>query len=369
MEKKLRFLFIVQGEGRGHLTQAISLAEILRHHEHEIVEVLVGKSRSRELPAFFHERMNTSILTYETLSFVFKKDRKHIDLLKTFLYNMNPQKWKIYGNGIEMIHSRIKKHRPDVVINFYEILPGFMQLRFRTDIPFVNIGHQYLLRHPGYAHGKGETQHLMLLRLHAILSSIGATRILALSFYPMKSCLHERINVVPPLLRKEVMELIPSTGENYILGYMLNQGYENEVRAWHQKHPDVKLHFFWDKKDAPATLEIDDTFTLHQIDDKLFLKYMAGCSGYITTAGFESVCEAFYLDKPVMMIPAHIEQEVNAADASSIGGGITGNSFDLSKLLTYMNEERTFATAGFREWVRSAEKIFIEQLTSVVNRS
>ena len=358
-------MFVVQGEGRGHLTQAISLAEILRRHGHKIVEVLVGKSRSREIPAFFPEKIDAPVLSYDAPSFIFKKNKKHLDLFKTLLYNMMPQRVKRYGDSIELIHKRVKEQRPDVVVNFYELLPGLMQLRFRHDIPFVNIGHQYLLRHPGYVHGKGEAQNLMTLRLHAILNSIGASRILALSFYPMKHYLNERIIVVPPLLRQEVLDLKPTTGD-YILGYMLNQGYEDEVREWHDTHPDVKLHFFWDKKDAPKTLEVDDTFTLHAIDDELFLKYMAGCRGYITTAGFESVCEALYLNKPVMMIPAHIEQEINAADAASIHGGIIDDHFDLSKLLDYMNTERTFTEAEFQEWVRSAEKVFIEQLTSLV---
>ena len=111
---------------------------------------------------------------------------------------------------------------------------------------------------------------------------------------------------------------------------------------------------------------MDDTLTLHTIDDTAFIHCMAGCRGYITTAGFESVCEALYLDKPVMMIPAHSEQEVNAADAISIHGGITGESFDLSQLLAYMDEPRTFDADAFRRWVQSAESIFIEQLTAVV---
>ena len=48
----MKFLFIVQGEGRGHLTQAITLEEILLRNGHEVVEVLVGKSSSRRLPDF-----------------------------------------------------------------------------------------------------------------------------------------------------------------------------------------------------------------------------------------------------------------------------------------------------------------------------
>ena len=53
----MKYLFIVQGEGRGHLTQAISLSQMLRRHGHEVVEVLVGKSSNREIPAFFLEKI------------------------------------------------------------------------------------------------------------------------------------------------------------------------------------------------------------------------------------------------------------------------------------------------------------------------
>ena len=49
----MKYIFIVQGEGRGHLTQCMALEEILRKNGHEVVEVLVGKSKSRQLPAFF----------------------------------------------------------------------------------------------------------------------------------------------------------------------------------------------------------------------------------------------------------------------------------------------------------------------------
>lgn len=358
----MRYLFIVQGEGRGHLTQAISLCEMLQRHGHEVVDVLVGKSTSRDVPAFFRERMPVPIHIYDAPSLIFKKDNKHIDKLRTFLHNSNPQKLHRFGQSVEFIHRRIKQHQPDVVVNFHEILPGIMHLRFRVDIPFVNIGHQYLLGHPDYQFGKEDTQNMLLLRLHTLLSGISATKILALSFYRMKDCPREKLIVVPPLLRKEVLELQPSEGD-YILGYMLNQGYESEVHKWHEAHPDVKLHFFWDKKDAPDEWVVDETLTLHRINDEKFLRYMEKCRGYITTAGFESVCESLFMNKPVMLIPAHMEQEINAADASSIHGGIIGESFDLSLLLAYMQEKREFDHAAFKEWVLSAEERFIKELT------
>ena len=43
----MKILFIIQGEGRGHLTQALSLRQKLMAEGHEIVGVLVGKSPAR----------------------------------------------------------------------------------------------------------------------------------------------------------------------------------------------------------------------------------------------------------------------------------------------------------------------------------
>ena len=48
----MKILFIIQGEGRGHLTQALSLRQKLMAEGHEIVGVLVGKSPARRLPDF-----------------------------------------------------------------------------------------------------------------------------------------------------------------------------------------------------------------------------------------------------------------------------------------------------------------------------
>ena len=53
----MRYLFVVQGEGRGHLTQALSLASILRRQGHEVVKVFFF------LPVhLFGEHIHTSIV-------------------------------------------------------------------------------------------------------------------------------------------------------------------------------------------------------------------------------------------------------------------------------------------------------------------
>ena len=163
------------------------------------------------------------------------------------------------------------------------------------------------------------------MRFFTRLTSIGACRRLALSFRPMDDSPASRIRVVPPLLRSEVLACESERGD-YLHGYLLNAGFADDVLGWHSRHPRVPLHFFWDKPGEEETCCMDDTLTFHQIDDMKFLRYMSGCRAYATTAGFESVCEAMYLGKPLLMVPAHIEQDCNAYDAARTGAGIVADS-------------------------------------------
>jgi len=355
----MKYLFIVQGEGRGHLTQAISLAQMLKRHGHEVVEVLVGKNSASEIPEFFTHKIGAKVRKFDTPAFSLSASEKKIKIWKTIVYNLTPRKLKKYYKSTEFIHERIKKHKPDAVINFYDMLAGWTNFIHRESTPFINIGHTFLIDHPDYAiHSKNKHEKL-LLRINNALCSIGATKILALSFYSMQKYRKGNMVVVPPLMREEVKKLNPINGE-YILGYMVRSGYLKEVQQWHKKNKNAELHIFSDKKE----IELNPNFVMHKIDDQIFLNYMEKCSGYITTAGFESICEAMYLGKPVLMVPTHLEQEINAADAVLAGAGITLNSYDIGKLLEYI-EKAPAKSDTFNKWVDSAEEIFLHQLTSL----
>lgn len=357
----MRYLFIIQGDGRGHMTQALALANILRRNGHEVAEVLLGKSKSRETPAFFQNKINAPITTFSTFSFIFDKENKNVNMFRTAAFNLNPKTLRTYLKSLKFMHERIEAVQPDVVISFYEILVGFYHMRYKTNIPFISIAHQFITEHPDFNHSNAPAQAYFILRTVTQMTNKGSDKTLALSMYPMRDVPDKKLYVVPPLLRDEVLQLKPTTG-NYILGYMLNQGYEAEIREWHDNNKDVKLKFFWDKKEASKELVVDDTLTLYTIDDEKFLHFMENCKGYITTAGFESVCEALYLDKAVMLIPAHVEQQVNAADAASFAGCVVGDSFNMTELIQYIDRKEP-SDGTFKKWVDSAEEVFIKYLT------
>ncbi|WP_106829433.1 glycosyltransferase family protein [Parabacteroides pacaensis] len=352
----MRILFIIQGEGRGHLTQALTLENILSEEGHEIVSVLVGKSPVRQLPDFFKKKMKAPIDTFESPNFLPSAKNKQPNLLKSIGYNI--LRLHTYASSIRFIHQKIKETKADVVVNFYELLTGLTYLFCRPQAIMVCIAHQYLFLHPDFTFPKLNKVELASLKFFTQVTSIGAYKRLALSFRKMRDLPSEGLVVIPPLLRKEVLEIEPTEG-NYLHGYMVNYGFAEEIQNWHLAHSQIHLHFFWDKKDTPAQTQIDSTLTFHQLDDTSFLQYMAGAKAYATTAGFESVCEALYLAKPILMIPSHIEQICNAYDAMQIGAGATNENFNLDILLE-LSKNHT-PNLLFRNWVKQARWIILRE--------
>jgi uncharacterized protein (TIGR00661 family) len=156
--------------------------------------------------------------------------------------------------------------------------------------------------------------------------------------------------------------MVPVT-EDFILAYVLNDGYADDLAAQQRRHPSVKIMGFWDRKTAGDVTHLQKNVTFHQLDDVAFLDAMRRCRGFISTAGFESVCEAMYLGKPVYMMPANrqIEQQCNALDASLAGAGIWGFDFDLNRFLDYLPRHPA-SKGAFREWVESAAERYLERL-------
>lgn len=345
----MKILFIIQGEGRGHLTQALTLEQMLRAEGHQVVGVLVGKSPARVLPGFFYEKIKAPVYAFESPNFLPSAKNKQISLLKSITYNA----FRInkYISSIRFINQKIKETEADVVVNFYELLTGLTYLFCGPQATMICIAHQYLFLHPDFTFPAQNPFALFSLRFFTRITAIGSAKKLALSFRKMREIPNKGIVVVPPLLRKEVLSMKSVSG-SYLHGYLLNSGFSEEVKTWHQSHPEVPCHFFWDKKGVPETVYADNNLSFHSLNDVSFLKYMAGSKAYATTAGFESVCEAMYMGKPVLMVPTHVEQSCNAFDAIQAGAGAVSDCFDLNLLLTLSETHQPNRT--FRFWVKQA---------------
>ena len=358
----MKFLFIVQGEGRGHLTQAITLENVLLRSGHEVVEILVGKSESRRLPGFFTRSVHAPVKQFVSPNFLPTPANKRVNITRSVLYNI--AKVPEYLRSMHYINERIIKTGADMVINFYELLTGLTYFLYRPAVPQVCIGHQYLFLHKDFEMPEKHKFGMKLLNMFTRLTALGAKEYLALSFRSMKDDKSKRIKVVPPLLRRNVFRQEVTNGD-YIHGYMVNSGFSECIMRWHKEHPETPLRFFWDRWEETPVKKIDETLSFYQLDDVEFLRQMSGCKAYASTAGFESVCEAMYLGKPLMMVPAHIEQECNAYDAMKSSAGIVDDDFDLAKLLKFAETYKP--DTRFREWVNSAEYMIVNELEGLAS--
>lgn len=355
-------MFVVQGEGRGHMTQAIALYNLLIQNGHQVSVVLVGKSKRREIPSFIYEQIKSEIIVFDSPNFVTDKENKSIKVKKTIVSNLLNSK-SYYGH-LKRIDKIAVSKNPDCIINFYDFLAGMYYFLHNVKIPLICIGHQYLLEHPDFVFPeKTKKSDRFWYMMNTKITHHGASKKLALSFKEMTNSPKDNIIVAPPLLRKEVLELIPENQE-HILVYMVNAGFSDEILHWHKKNKQHKIHLFCDRNDWADGQIFNETLTFYKINDKRFLESMRTCKAYASTAGFESICEAMYLGKPVMMVPplGHFEQQCNALDAELAGAGIQSKTFDLDKLIDF--SEKKHDNIVFKKWVEKANDLFLRELTS-----
>lgn len=327
----MRFLFFVKGDGRGHITQALALAPQLEQRGHTIGPFIVGCAPETRLPAFLHEKASQPIERIYSPNFVPDRKNQGISWGRTVAHGV--RNVLSYRDSFDTITRMIETHRPDVIVNMYEPALALYTLQKRVTAPIVHIAHQYLMLHKVFDFPPGRALERQTVLNYTRLTRMGSAKMLALSFYEVEDDEEQRIYPVPPLLRSEVFERKSAQGDHFLV-YVLNHGLADEIRAFNRRHPDVKIHGFWNNAEAPETLEDSPTLTFHQLNDKLFLDKMASCRGVACTAGFETVSEALYYRKPALLMPSpgQYEQFANAFDAEKIGAGRMVSTLDLGLL-------------------------------------
>lgn len=359
-----RFIFTVQGEGRGHLTQAISLTQIAREAGHEVIGYAVGSFEGRKIPSFFADFIgNTPIIQYESPSINYGKG-KSVQLGKTAMQAFT--KFGTYWKSATQLGEFIEELQPDGIVNFYESITGLYNLKSGSKIPCMSIGHQYLLLNEHFESIAEKALDRFLLNINTKITAIGSKKLLGLSFRPIPNDKKRNIITVPPLLRQEVKSIESVSGNNW-LAYLTHFRLADEIMAWSDRNPDVQLDCFWDHPIHKKEYSYSPSLTFHPIDAQKYLDKMTQCAGLISTAGFESVAEAMYLGKPVMMVPVpnHIEQMINAYDGELSGAGVQARKFDLDIFHAYLPTHQSVQSA-YQQWVHQAN--FAYQLSDLIRK-
>jgi uncharacterized protein (TIGR00661 family) len=343
------------------MTQAMAVKEMVEKAGHQLTCVALGLGPNRPAPPYFVAAMAMPIVTIPTLEFSYRHNRT-VNLPGTVAGIV--RKIPAYWRGVRALRDLVREHQPDVIINFFEAVTGIYALTCRRRPPVVAVAHQFMYGHPDYVRAPG--MRLQQLGMKWLVQIVGASSTrLALSLYQAPDLPEKKLTVCPPILRRRLFVLQPNPNGDFVLVYLLNHGYADQILEWHQKHPRTVLHCFYDKPDAPAEFRQDDTLTFHRLDGEKFLRMMAECKFVACTAGFESVAEAAYLGKPLFLVPVenHVEQQINSIDAVRIGLGVAAKGFNLDRLAELPDR---LDNAKFRAWLNRAEAIFLETLERAV---
>jgi len=346
----MKIMFSVQGDGRGHMTQAIAAAQALERANHEVVAVTIGTSPSRTIPEFFRDRFGDRLIPIPSPGFAFHGSRgvALVATLRQTLCGLGR-----YRESLAALTRTIEQTEPDLIVNFLEPLVGAFNLLRPHSTPVIAVGHQFMLDHPTYVRSGKFRAAQWGMRQYVRLTGARSTK-LALSCYPAASSPKERLFVCPPLLRQELFSLPQDAPGRYLLVYVLNQAYTQDVLRWHTLFPGIEVHCFCEKPKVEPVWRYDATLTFHKLDGAKFLRMMAECRAVACTAGFESMNEAAWLGKPTLVVPVenHVEQHLNALDAERAGLAIAGDRLDLTPLL---RADKPRNLEPYRAWLRRAE--------------
>lgn len=339
------------------MTQALALAAFLRDAGHRVHRVLVGRSPHRGIPGYFSEGIDAPLVSFDAPAQVPGPDGQALSLSRTVAdaVRRTPRFFRSTRTIAEETTDA------DVVVNLLDFVGGVSRSLFPSAVPSLAIAHNYLFLHPLLAHAPGPAHVRRLVLAYTRTTAAGTERKLALSFSPMPPHPEASLEVAPPLLRPGLHRLDIHDG-GYLLAYALNQGYGVQLARWQRSNPETVVHCYLEGGAASMGDEVREGFHVHDLNAQGFLEHLAGCSAYVGSAGFESICEAHYLGKPVLAVPTEgqFEQTLNAWDAERVGVARAGDYDDLDDFWLGRKPPNPDRVATFRDWVAQAPGFFVD---------
>ena len=346
------------------MTQALALAAFLREAGHEVVKVLIGRSPHRPVPEYFTDGIDAPISSFQAPAQVAGMDRQGLSVVNTLADAV----WRSprFVRAIRKISEGTSD--ADVVINLMDFMGGLSRTLSSSDgrVPWVAIAHNYLFFHPELRDLPGPELVRRGVIAYTRATTAGTQRRLALAFTPMSEVPELGLEVTPPLLRPGLGTLRISD-EGFLLAYALNSGYGERLADWQRRNPEVEVHCFVEGGSSTFATAPGPGFHAHELHDRSFLEHLAACRAYVGSAGFESICEAHYLGKPVLAVPTEgqFEQTLNAWDAARCGAARWGGYEDLDSFWASPEAPSDEVVRRFRDWVGLAPERSVEAVERV----
>ena len=305
----MKILYAIQGTGNGHVARAEEIIPQLCHYG-KVDIFLSGAQSEIQLPYPIKFRS-------KGLSFYFGK-KGGIDFYKTFKFNSSKRVIR------EIQELPVENY--DLVINDFEAISAWACRKKK--IPCYSLSHQFSLLSSRVPKPKNSDPvgSWFLKNYAPVKSGVG--------FHFGK---YDR-NILTPVIRARIRTLKTQNSGHYTI-YLPAYGDQILVQLL-EKFPAIKWQVFSKHSRIPYKVGNIQFFPV-QMDQ--FVKSLAGCSGIICGAGFETPAESLYLSKKVLVVPMEnqYEQHCNAAALKSMGVPVLKklNAKSLSKISSWIESD------------------------------
>ncbi|MFC1769409.1 MJ1255/VC2487 family glycosyltransferase [Nanoarchaeota archaeon] len=297
----VKIFYGVNGQGLGHTMRSMPILEHLSK-KHDLRIFASGRAGK-----YLKKYYNIHHINHYKIVYVNNKVSSILTFLRGFVHS--PILW-IYNTkvGFYMI-----KDRPSLAISDFE--PATVWWANILGVPLVNIDNQHTIVGTEIDLPKKEKRSYLFLKAVIKFLVPHADRYISTTFFFNKKT-KKNLDLVPPILRKEILELKPKNG-NHILVYQTSRSNKRLIPTL--KGIDEKFIVYGLGKDR-----IDGNIEFKRRNELSFYNDLSSCKAVITNGGFTLIGEALYLGKPVFsnVIGGQFEQIVNGYYIDKLGYGI-----------------------------------------------
>jgi uncharacterized protein (TIGR00661 family) len=283
----VKILYAIQGTGNGHLTRARDIIPILQK-KGELDILVSGTQADINLPSSVKYQ-------FQGLGFVFGKNGG-IDMISTYL-----------EMDVRTLLKDIEKvpiEHYDLIINDFEPITAWACKQKKLQC--ISLSHQCAVLSKNAPKPKKKDALGKAVLKHYAPSSIQ---------YGFHFSNFDK-NIFTPVIRKEIRDLKPEIQNHYTV-YLPAYDDERLLNNLRQfKNVQWEVFSKHNKKIIKR-----DNITIQPIDNEIFIKSLANCTGVLCGAGFETPAEALFLKKKLLVIPmkSQYEQQCNAASLKKMG--------------------------------------------------
>jgi uncharacterized protein (TIGR00661 family) len=327
-----KILYGVSGEGSGHSTRALVVAQHLLEQGHEVRLASYDRGYRNLAPKF-------DVLEIEGLTI--GSENNKVSILKTIQENLT--RLSSANRRLTSLRELFKSFEPHAVITDFEPMTAYLAHHYQ--LPLISLDNQQRMRYVRAPVPSG-LEHEARMTRAVIRAMIPKPDVCLVTAFVRGQPLHERIYQFPPIIDPAVANrrgTVTGGSQAPILVY-LTSGFDSLIRAL-ADFPRERFRIYG--CGSQEGLPVNDQLEFLPPSREGFLDDLCRCKAVIATAGFTLISEALYLGKPYLAFPmqGQYEQQLNAYQLDTAGWGRFGRSVQRESLAAFLYDLPEFSDA------------------------